>query len=233
MVVNKEGDLELYAVHDTPKQVIWSARGDLAIGAGQSYRILPGFHEDEPPPQPWDVRHQHEHQYSNIETSSNSHFGPSREESAVRGRGRGKANNTVPAPILFGRGDEDGFPALTQTLNVTQPPTYLAATRPGKSDAYTPTSLRNYRHHGEHSGASGVDAGDRPHSRTRSGTDRLAREASRGRPRVPDRDKTLSRSRKQLPKGISHVVEDDISMIMRRRTIRGYGLDRVRILSYQ
>jgi hypothetical protein len=43
MVVNKEGDLEMYAVHDTPKQVQWSARGELCIGAGLSCSTFPGY----------------------------------------------------------------------------------------------------------------------------------------------------------------------------------------------
>ena len=40
MVVNKDGDLELYAIYDTPKQPIWSSRGDLAIGAGVGLKII-------------------------------------------------------------------------------------------------------------------------------------------------------------------------------------------------
>jgi hypothetical protein len=224
MVVNREGDLELYAVHDTPKQALWSARGDFAIGAGQSYRILAGFHEDQPPPEPWDVQHQSKRQHTNLETASNSHSGQLRAESVVRGRGRTKPNTAVSTPALFGRGDEDGFPALTPSLNAPQPSGKLVTEKSGKS------TLSSRSHHLD-SGAKGVDAGDRPHSRTRLGTnyiDRLPTEASRRQPRSSDRDKTISRSRKQLLKNINYVVEDDISMIMRRRTIRGYGLNRVR-----
>jgi len=47
MVVNKDGDLELYAVHDTPKQATWSARGDLALGAGLAIKGLNGYHDPE------------------------------------------------------------------------------------------------------------------------------------------------------------------------------------------
>lgn len=47
MVVNKDGDLELYAIHDTPKQLAWSARGDLALGAGIGLKILEGYKEGE------------------------------------------------------------------------------------------------------------------------------------------------------------------------------------------
>ena len=40
MVVNKEGDLELYAMQDAPKQAVWSARGDLAIGGGDGIKVI-------------------------------------------------------------------------------------------------------------------------------------------------------------------------------------------------
>ncbi|KIL59700.1 hypothetical protein M378DRAFT_996956 [Amanita muscaria Koide BX008] len=40
MVVNKEGDLELYAMHDATKQAVWSARGDLAVAGGDRVRII-------------------------------------------------------------------------------------------------------------------------------------------------------------------------------------------------
>ena len=47
MVLNKDGDLELYAIHDTPKQLAWSARGDLALGAGLGLKVLEGYEEGE------------------------------------------------------------------------------------------------------------------------------------------------------------------------------------------
>jgi hypothetical protein len=47
MVLNSDGDLELYAIHDTPKQLAWSARGDLAVGAGLGLKVLEGYQEDE------------------------------------------------------------------------------------------------------------------------------------------------------------------------------------------
>ncbi|KIK80016.1 hypothetical protein PAXRUDRAFT_833780 [Paxillus rubicundulus Ve08.2h10] len=93
MVVNKDGDLELYAVHDTPKQAPWSSRGDLAIGAGLSHKVLAGFEDRGPPPQPWDI-------------PSN----PADDEFALRGRA--KAESAAPT---LGRIDEDEFPALNSS----------------------------------------------------------------------------------------------------------------------
>ena len=47
IVVNADGDLELYAIHDTPKQIVWSAKGDLAFGAGLGLKLLEGYYEGE------------------------------------------------------------------------------------------------------------------------------------------------------------------------------------------
>ena len=55
MVVNRDGDLELYAVYDAPKQIAWSARGDLAFGVGPSHKLIPGFQDRGTPLQPWDI----------------------------------------------------------------------------------------------------------------------------------------------------------------------------------
>jgi WD repeat-containing protein mio len=54
MVVNKDGDLEMYVVYDTPKQVQWSARGELCIGAGLSCSTFPGY-SPETVADPWNT----------------------------------------------------------------------------------------------------------------------------------------------------------------------------------
>ncbi|KAF9241774.1 hypothetical protein BU15DRAFT_87047 [Melanogaster broomeanus] len=114
MVVNKEGDLELYAVHDTPKQASWSSRGDLAIGAGLSYKLLPGFQDRGPPLQPWDI--------------------PGRPaDDEIAQRGHAKAGSLAPT---LGRGDEDEFPPLSAAGS-------SGSTKP-KSRTYSPASFRKY-----------------------------------------------------------------------------------------
>jgi hypothetical protein len=47
MVVNKEGDLELYKIHDAPKQTVWSPRGDLAISGGDGFKVVSPSQESE------------------------------------------------------------------------------------------------------------------------------------------------------------------------------------------
>jgi len=216
MVVNTSGDLELYAVHDTPKQAPWSPRGDLAIGAGQSYKIIPGFHESEPPAEPWDIPTAS----NNFRPESVARSDQTGEESIVRGRVKHTA-----ASALLGRADEDVFPVLG--LNAGKGPTNLAATRPGKSRTYSPASFRNY--HLEHSPDRSTLRGKNS-SRTTT-VDQLAQSnerSSRARSRRSQPPKSSTRGKRQSSI-IHQVVEDDVSMTMRIRAVSGYGLSNVRV----
>ena len=40
-------DLELYAVHDAPKQAVWSARGDLVVSGGDRIKVISAPQEAE------------------------------------------------------------------------------------------------------------------------------------------------------------------------------------------
>lgn len=181
MVVNKDGDLELCAVHDTPKQASWSARGDLVIGAGLGCKVLPGFEDRGVPPQPWDIR---------IEETTTS-------------RGRDK---TTSLPV-FGRGDEDGFPALEGTA---------APSKPVKARTYSPASFRHYP----------LDQSELSASLSSVGAQTTARAEAIG-PKSNGHQQVEEKSspRGRTSRSVHQAVEDDISMIMRRRTIRGYGLE--------
>ncbi|KAG2039713.1 hypothetical protein BDR03DRAFT_1036078 [Suillus americanus] len=181
MVVNKDGDLELYAVYDTPKQASWSARGDLVIGAGLGCKVLPGFEDRGVPPQPWDIR---------IEETTTS-------------RGRNKTTS-LPA---FGRGDEDGFPALESKTTPS---------KPLKVRTYSPASFRHYPLDQSELSTSPSNVGAQTAARAEAGEKPI----SNGHRQVGEK----SSSRGKILRSVHQVVEDDISMIMRRRTIRGYGL---------
>lgn len=202
MVVNKDGDLELYAVHDTPKQTPWSARGDLGIGLGTSFKIIPGFqHESEPYVEPWDI------------PSSEQ----AREEANVRGAGK---QSLIPT---FGKGDEDGFPALATVMGGVK--TSLANIRLDKARTNSPASSRTYqlktsdRHLGQSEGGSQV------HEVNVEMSVRSPRgESARTRNHRSHNNRSASRGKKQTLKTINTIVEEDISMTMRMRTIQGYGL---------
>jgi hypothetical protein len=216
MVVNKEGDLELYAIHDTPKQVIWSARGDFGVGTGHGLRIVSGFNEDSPPPEPWDIQTPTPHPHlTTVSSSSRSRSRQPREASAARGRS--KPSSIAPPAPPFGRGDDDGFPALNRSLSALGMAD-SAITRSSKERTYSPASLRNYNYR----------FGPREtQSRFVQGSRHVNSETSRGRSRRSN-DQNDSRPRKQSLNTITLIAEGDISMAMRQRVIRGYGLGKVR-----
>ncbi|OAX38556.1 hypothetical protein K503DRAFT_792437 [Rhizopogon vinicolor AM-OR11-026] len=186
MLVNKDRDLELYTMHGTPKQALWSARGDLAVSTGQGCKVLPRFADRGVPLQPWDVH--------------------AEEETTTRGRGK-----TVRQP-MFGKGDEDGFLPLDSDASPS---------KVMKARTYSPASFQHYPL--EHS----VVRSDL--SAPLSGvSDQIAL-------KPPARDEPKAKGRRQLAEqsssrvrhstqSVSQVMEDDISMMMRRRATRGYGL---------
>ena len=82
-MVTKEGDIEIYGFHDTPKASLWSPRGDLVIGTGLTLKMLPGFAETGPPRDPWDAR-----EASNVQAPAMHTRQPSEEsQNTLRRRG--------------------------------------------------------------------------------------------------------------------------------------------------
>ena len=110
MVVNREGDLEVHSVHDTPSNCSWSHRGDLSLALGSSYRIFSPPRDAGLSPNPWDVPLLHKH---SREASAGSRGQAVDDDQSRNNRGR---SQSLISPPTFGRGDEDGFPALSATL---------------------------------------------------------------------------------------------------------------------
>jgi hypothetical protein len=132
-----------------------------------------------------------------------------------------------PPTPFFGRGDEEGFPALPSASS---------------SSTRTPT------HSGKEKRSSSVITVDRDQwAKTESmesilapasvtGTVRTERESVSGvrnrRSReglevgVGSRNHSTARARR-AGRGVNRVVEDDISMVMKKRALKGYGLSKV------
>ncbi|KAI8992887.1 hypothetical protein BD414DRAFT_412412 [Trametes punicea] len=224
MLVNKDGDLELYAVHDTPVHPVWSSRGDVALGIGCSYTIVPGITDTTPPPEPWDIlaaypslTGSHAHSPERSGEIDHAHIHPD------------SPSRSVP-PATFGRGDEDGFPALSPSPARAHPDEIGA--RSGRRRNHTPPPTKQL--HFEYTASGRIrhswgypqvrkHRGDQethpPHSHVSLPTPKtvtLALDDAELRAKAPRRSAAL--------KALQHVVEMDISMVMRRRTIRGYGL---------
>ncbi|KDQ55662.1 hypothetical protein JAAARDRAFT_180432 [Jaapia argillacea MUCL 33604] len=213
MVVNKEGDLELYAIHDNPKYAPWSSRGDLTVGCGKSYRILSGFEAKEIPPEPWDIP---------IMSTSTSHpVSPLAQDlSPDAYLQKGRRQSKVGAP-LFGRGDEDGFPALGTSM--FREPANITATRQSKRRTYSPASFRGLRLDTATPTGDGISKLAGFTSSTFDHAPQVISESSSR--HVSHREKSASRGRKHTNLEMVHnMIENDISMTMRRRVIQGYGL---------
>ena len=218
MVVNKEGDLELYAVHDTPKPTPWSSRGNLGVALSCSYRIFPGVRDLSPPPEPWDIQF---HSSTSSPKAQSVDRYPAKEES----RGRTPHSDVSPPP-LFGRGDEDGFPALP-----VKPSTSLPTSRPGRSRTYSPAALRHLQF--EHSALARQQPRRHPVTSEAAGpsappstmADTLS--LNGGSPPQYHHGHAYHGGKMTTGKALQHLVEEDISMIMRRRVIQGYGLTSV------
>ena len=178
MIVNKDGDLELYQVHDTPKQGCWSSRGALIVGAGKGLKVFEGR-----PVDPTDE----EGTRSTRISRSRSATGPL-EESHSRGRG-------IKLPAVSQPPPEETFGAPRSGVAAQ-----LALSSMNKR-AYSPSSFRKYK-----AGEPRSQSRTRPSGRQRSVS--LARQDAKSR-------------------NVAHVLEDDVSMVMRNRAIMGYGLSKV------
>ncbi|KAF8907863.1 hypothetical protein CPB84DRAFT_1813441 [Gymnopilus junonius] len=190
MVVNKDGDLELYAIHDSPKQIAWSTRGDMASGAGAGLWIMEGRGEG-------------------LLGLARSGRDGERMKRAEDGRkGTSSAFWQAQAPF-FGRGDEDGFPASLLPLLLLLP-TGLSATRPGKPRTYSPSSVRTLRYTGT------AATGSRSRSRRKDQEGKRYRDYGAG-------VGGTSNSAASGIAAVTRVVQDDISMVMRRRAKAGMG----------
>lgn len=188
MVVNKDGDLELYAIYDTPKQPIWSSRGDLAIGAGVGLKIIGDYHNTTLVDafSTERVGRRRSIFKCNKDKASNSKSIPTPEHS------RGRSGHPVQKllPPNFGLGDS---PSVASTG--------LSATRP---------TTRN-----------GSRISVPEHQRSHSRTDTIPAEESNS----PRRKTTKLRDTKKHT--LIHVLQDDISMVMKQRALDGYGLSKV------
>ena len=228
--------MEVYSVHDTPSNCSWSHRGNLSLALGSSYRIFSMPKDVNRNPNPWDVPLLHGHSRE-VSTGSKGQAG---DDDQSRNRGR---SQSLISPPTFGRGDEDGFPALSATLlksaldaqrashpqgntpdGVALPP---SLTRRSTTVTRAP-SLRDLR------AASKIQAVvEEPPSTVTpvqaTGTDKLADldlefEKDPQFIRSNGTNKVLGPSAYQK---VRQVLQSDISAVMQWRASKGYGLSNV------
>lgn len=213
MVVNKDGDLELYALYDTPKLPIWSSRGDLAIGAGVGLKVIEGCRDTtlgDAFSSESVSQSRSRFKYDDRDKVSHLSPVPTRDHSIARGRtGQPSGHLVEPLPVIptslppTFEADNEEPPTLSRSVTLTG----LSATRPSKTRTYSPASVRKYR-------------------RSQSRTDTIPAEEPRGVQRITSPRRSI-KSREVKKQGFPQVVQDDISMVMRRRVLAGYGLSKV------
>ena len=230
MLVNKDGDLELYAVHDTPVHPPWSPRGDLALGIGCSYTILSGITDLTPPRDPWDLPARPSRPSSRAYSPERTEFGDD-VSLASRQLSESPVHDTVPA--TFGRGDEDGFPALSRQAVAAVDESSLPASKNRQDNSESTTLVKELPF--EHTAIRGDQHRKRSRGREHEHESEFALaqlHAPHTTPRTIDialegegHGKLIQRP--PAIRALQHVLELDISMLMRRRAILGYGLSNV------
>jgi hypothetical protein len=128
-----------------------------------------------------------------------------------------------PIPALFGRGDDEGFPALSSVASAL--PTGLAATRPQKWRTYSPSSLRKYQSHSHEPSEQQPTSSVRQLSREPPPTS--GEHGLIGEKLESEKVKRRRKLRDGRNKEFVSTIEEDISMLIQRRAIMGYGLSRV------
>lgn len=123
--------MEVCSAHDTPSNCSWSHRGDLSLALGKSYRIFSTPKDAGSSPNPWDVPLLHRR---SRDASAGSR-GQTGDDDQPQNRRR--SQSLIP-PATFGRGDEDGFPAL---MSATMLRSALDAQRTSQPQGNTPDGI--------------------------------------------------------------------------------------------
>jgi hypothetical protein len=229
MVVTKDGDLEMYAIHDAPKQLVWSARGDLTFGCCVNLKVIPGL-----PGNDVDAEVSRSASGYRFAAGSRSRSAQAGDDNLIRGRPAKShslppAAPPIPTPPLYGRGDEEGFPALPGSQMLA--PTGLTATRPQKDRTYSPSALRKYQNLEQNDQQQPAQPSVRQVSSSRNRLPMSGENGMIGEKLESEKMKKRVKSRDGRNKELINTIEDDISMLMRRRAVLGYGLSRVSVCS--
>ena len=222
MAITKDNDLETANIHDTPVHVQWSARGNMAIAVGSAYRIFSGVRPGDIVPEPWSIQP--------TIVSEGTDFNPFPIEVS-----RGRSQRSSQHQPTFGRGDEDGFPALSSARPSPRPsprskpsPLPMPKSKEGTvSPAYRSVPASPYSK-GNVELPSSPGHASLPLPSPASGSRHIASKASE---RNASSSRTRNANGRAWRRAIDRtqaLVDEDVSMIMRRRVTMGYGLSHVR-----
>lgn len=220
MATTKDDELETAHIHDTPIHVEWSSRGNMAIAVGSAYRVFSSVRPGEIVPEPWSIQP--------TIMSEGSAFSPFPIEMS-----RGRSSRSSLHQPTFGRGDVDGFPALTSAKPSPKPsprskasPLPVPKSKEGTvSPGYRSVPASPY-FKGNLELPSSPGPASLPLPSPASSTRPIA-----GASKMSERNASSSRTRNANGRAwrraidrTQAIVDEDISMIMRQRVIMGYGL---------
>ncbi|KAI5123084.1 hypothetical protein M0805_000518 [Coniferiporia weirii] len=213
VVISKDGDIEMHKMHDIPKHAVWSPRGELALGAGTQFMVLPGYDDREHAPEPWELE-------ADVEASLERH------NSNAKGKAsRPQSRMGENEKSAHRRASKEGSSEARSIVRGSS----LAATRIGRT--YSPASIRKYSV--EHSSprnnvalSGSVLRGMTPDApRLNIPQENILQVVDGSKRAEPGR--SLSRSRRHPSSNDTStppIIESDISMIMKSRVLHGYGL---------
>ncbi|KAJ4483259.1 hypothetical protein J3R30DRAFT_3284977 [Lentinula aciculospora] len=230
VVVSQSGEITVQSVYNAARTLTWSSRGDMLYGplefvnkdnSNAGFGVVNGHHEEQ---EERDME-EHIHTTSGVQASPNlagstpnskSFVASEQKELHERGRPRNPISfqEILPSPALFGRGDAEGFPALSRPLGENHISANLAATKPvdghgeEKKRTYSPAAALRVPLRATNA-LSSPSISAIPH-------DGLSTPV-----KLPESKESVVESRKTF---ISDVAATDVSVLMRRRAMRGYSI---------
>lgn len=240
VVVTQTGEIAVQSAYDAPQTLAWSSRGDMFYGPLESStqeREIAGFgvlsscpaidYPEEEINNP--LRSDRALRTARSQSISKSHATSDPQEFLERGRTRNPSQFEDSSPLpLFGRGDAEGFPALSKPASMT-PPANLAATKPmhgvthedkEKRRTFSPAAALRVPLHPTIAPTSASTVSEKLQGGSSTPSKAPSTTLIVGQ-RRPIGDKRISPINVT---NIAHTAAGDISMVMRRRATQGYSI---------
>ncbi|KIK67254.1 hypothetical protein GYMLUDRAFT_37335 [Collybiopsis luxurians FD-317 M1] len=239
IVTTQGGEITVQNVYDVPQSIAWNSRGDMLFGLLEStdkkneitgFGLVNSFRKgDEEKDANGEVSDEYGVRKDPVSAKSklvlSSPNSVEKKESYERGRTRNPVNfENSSSPALFGRGDAEGFPALSRPSSAAPTTANLAATKPLEELHGEENEKRTF----SPAAALRVPLGP-PNIPMSASTikvqDGLVTPMRLSDPLLTlDKSKATAETRKVNSSSVVQVAVNDISVIMRRRAMRGYSI---------
>ncbi|KAH7874658.1 uncharacterized protein C8R40DRAFT_1171269 [Lentinula edodes] len=235
VVVSQLGEITVQSVHDAPQALAWSSRGDMLYGPLQSvdkddvkigFGVVHSYHEEQEETVKDEYIHDSQTSPSVTRPSTNQKPFPASEPNELHERGRPRNPITFrevpPSPALFGRGDAEGFPALSRPIIENPVSANLAATKPTdgrkeeeKKMTFSPAAALRVPLRPTNALLSPLNVSAIPYNEPSTPI-----KSQSSNPPTPKYQSMVNGGKAS----VVHAAANDISVLMRRRAIRGYSI---------